>query len=155
MACYFLLLISLEGLPPTIEYSGKSLHSTQPPAMMLPFFIVRPGIIKTWHPIHTSSSMTVRFLSEFPCLQIGISVLSNLWLRSSMVTFGPIMTSLPTVRLLGTQQLIPNPELSPMDISLPVPKYAPRSMLTFFPQNLKIFLQHEYLNFLPNSWRGR
>ena len=42
-----LLLISFDGLPPMIEYSGKSLHSTQPPAIMLPFFIVLPGITRT------------------------------------------------------------------------------------------------------------
>ena len=35
----FLFFISLEGLPPTIENSGKSLHRTHPAAIMLPFFI--------------------------------------------------------------------------------------------------------------------
>ena len=48
--------------------------------------------------------------------------------------------------LLGTLQLIPSPELSPISISRPEPKHAIRSTLTLRPHFLKIFLQQKYLN---------
>lgn len=31
---FFLLLINFDGFPPTIEYSGKSLHRTHPAAII-------------------------------------------------------------------------------------------------------------------------
>ena len=34
-----LLFMSLEGFPPTMEYSEKSLHNTHPPAIIVPFLI--------------------------------------------------------------------------------------------------------------------
>jgi len=40
--------------------------------------------------------------------------------------------------------LIPMPEKSPISISLPEPKYALRSIVTFFPHRLKILLQRMY-----------
>ena len=145
--------MSREGFPPTMEYSGKSLHSTQPPAMMLPLLIVCPGMMSTWHPIHTSSSMMVGFRSVLPCSIMGMSVRSYRWLRSRIVQSGPIMTLFPMVMLLGTLPLTPSPELSPMLMPTPVPNLAPCSMLIFLPQCLKICLQHHLRSCFPPSSR--
>lgn len=147
------LLIRREGFPPTIEYSGKSLHSTQPPAMMLPLLIVLPGMMSTWQPIHTSSSMTTGIRSVLPCLPMGMSVRSNLWLRSNITQLGPIMTSHPIVRLLGTLQSMPKHAKSPRLMPTPVPKCAPRSMVTFSPQCLNMCLQHHLRSCFPPSSR--
>jgi hypothetical protein len=50
--------------------------------------------------------------------------------------------------LNGTLQFFPSPELLPISISNPVPKYAFDSTFTFFPIFLNIFLTIKYLIFL-------
>ena len=46
-----LFLISLEGFPPIILYSGKSLLNTHPAAIIDPFLTTRPEVNITFLPI--------------------------------------------------------------------------------------------------------
>jgi hypothetical protein len=69
------------------------------------------------------------------------------------MTSGPIITLSPIVTGPHTRQLIPIPELSPISICEPSPKYAPFSIFIFLPAHLNNDLVTQRLNglaHLPN-----
>lgn len=53
-------LITFAGTPPTTSYAPTFLVTTEPAAMTAPVFIVKPSIIITFAPIHTSFLIVVR-----------------------------------------------------------------------------------------------
>jgi hypothetical protein len=68
------------GTPATMLYGGTSFVTTAPAATMLCAPMVTPSQTDTWVPIQTSSSTTMPS-SVRPCIQIGTSRRSKLWLN--------------------------------------------------------------------------
>ena len=71
---HFRDLINFDGLPPTTEYSGKSLQSTVPIAIIVPVLICLPGVILVNAPIQQSSSTIKGLLGLIPWYMIGLLV---------------------------------------------------------------------------------
>jgi len=59
MNYYSLILISLEGIPPTIVFDATSFVTALPAAKTAPLPMVTPVVIIQFAPIQTSSSMII------------------------------------------------------------------------------------------------
>lgn len=70
-----------------------------PAPMIAPFPTTIPGKMITRAPIQTSSSTRTGQGSLLPCNRIGTSRLSHRWFFPTMITSGPIITSLPTIKV--------------------------------------------------------
>ena len=148
-------LISFAGLPPTIEYSGKSFVNTLPIPTIVPFLIWRPGVRMLFNPIQQSSSIMSFFVSLKPCSIIGMSMRLNSWLRCRTKHLLESITFFPMIVSDGISVFAPIPESSPISMLRPEPKTTFRLMVLILPHFLNMRLQRntlkELLIFPPNN----
>lgn len=90
-------LITLAGTPPASEYSGISLVTTAPEAIVDPFPIVTPGRIIALAPIQQSSPILIGNAKEPPALFLKSGLTS--WVSVQRQAPGPIRTPSPIITL--------------------------------------------------------